>query len=216
MKSMGKVPKHLPLLLLLSMLAAALIGFRSVFVPYLVEPIAALLWAAWRLILSVDQNTYWGLLILVCVIVTVRVFATGTSGSPSAESSRRHEPRALVERWQSALADKTFGQEHETELRSSLSNLLASMLGQTEEASAANLRATLASKRITLPPAAQRYLFADAVEEKLTGGARLLRLWQLLPAPIRGWIGNRVSPDRNQIRELIQWMEFYMELSHDQ
>lgn len=47
--------------------------YRAFFITYLIEPIARILWLVYRTFLTVNQEVYWGLLILTALVLILRL-----------------------------------------------------------------------------------------------------------------------------------------------
>ncbi len=211
---MSRSGKYIRLFLLLGILLVFTLGFRAFALPYIVEPIATLLWAGWRVVLSVDQDVYWGLLIFLCALLVIRMFASAKSGPPTPESTDRHAPRTRVERWQALLEDARSGGNQKAALRDAFRALLVSIIEQTEPSPPANVAKALASQEIALPAALHQYLFP-----RRSGGWTFNGQGLNLPGPapqwLRRWLRIRTDPEPDTTEELVQWMESLMEITHD-
>jgi hypothetical protein len=60
--------------LAVTILAAAVAAFWGPVVRLILEPLAWLLWAGWRLLASVDQEIWWVLIALACAAPVIRLF----------------------------------------------------------------------------------------------------------------------------------------------
>ncbi len=74
---MSLLRQRWPSMVALLLLLLALIWLRSVVLTFIVQPIAWLLWAAWRLLASVDETILWTILILVCAGIALRAIPFG-------------------------------------------------------------------------------------------------------------------------------------------
>ncbi len=100
-------------------LVASLVVFHSTLMTLVIEPTAWLLWAAWRIMASANQNVCWTILIVLCAAIILRLVPLGailhadeaddthslsfsTTGNRLAhwkslvESARGHEGRASL------------------------------------------------------------------------------------------------------------------------
>lgn len=196
------------LLVMLALLLGAVVIFPRLFLAYLLTPVAAMLWAGWRVVASVDQRVYWLLLIVLCALLSLRVFASREQeqGTPSHGHSPKRPSR--VQRWQELFQAAERSQKGEQALQASLRMLLASTIAQPGVPPTNDLSAALKARRISLPAAVETYL---AMETKTASGSALSRIKHRM----RRWFWGRRVGDDATIREAIRWMEEMMEIPHD-
>jgi len=212
---MNKFVKYLPILLLLSLFLGIVLGFPTFVTIYIVEPVAVLLWAAWRIVASVDQNVYWALLIVLCSMLMIRVFSSGNSSPPSPEHPHKRESATRVERWQALFTEAARTDDSSAALRDNLGNLLVSIIGQVEQHAPANVEEALCWRQVPLPPAARRYLLTTGPRSKWWHHDYRSYVLSRMPGWFRRWAGQPDIPDSARIHELLGWMESVMEIRHD-
>ncbi len=131
-----KAGSILPLLLCLGLFLALGVVFRSFFMDNLVRPIALVVWAAWRILASVDQQLYWGLVILTCLILGCRMIPADGPGIEDDLKTREPQTRIGYEAWLSTLTFTEKGSPALETMRQRLKRLLVSVVVQTERMTA--------------------------------------------------------------------------------
>ena len=211
---MDRFVRYAPLVVVLSVLLGLGIAFPASATSYVIEPIASLLWAAWRIAASVDQHIYWALLIFLCSLLMIRVFASGHSSMPGSEQTSARNSPSRIERWRDLLEDASHTHDGSAALRDNLGNLVVSIIGQIEPRAPANLEEALSWRQVPVPPAARRYLMTGRRGDECPEDYRLNPLRK-----VRGWLrrGARkaTAADDVAIRQLLEWMESVMEINHD-
>jgi len=168
--------------------AAIVIGaaaFRSLLVPLVFEPMAWLIWAGWRVLASVDRGICWGLVVVVCSALVIRLI----SAHSASHDERRYGPESgeatgdRLSHWQAAAAHAARSGEGLAELRDSVDALARSVAEMT---------------RSPLPGWAS---------EKSSRGP-LAWISRLLPTP-------RKRAHLRAIEARLTWMESALEVKHD-
>jgi hypothetical protein len=212
---MKKLTKYGLISLALGLVLSTTLLFPAVLLKGLIEPIATLLWAAWRVITSVDQGIYWAALIAVYMILMILILPRASGGQVNPAYRHRPAPRIQVERWQALLQGASVGDEEGALLRDNLLSLLASTLGQERPLPPDELERELASKRISLSPAARAYLFPAATKARHLSNAHHARGAAGTPRWFRRWMHRAAFPDHDAVDELLQRMESIMEITDD-
>lgn len=203
------------LIVLPSLLVGMALIFPEILLKGIVGPLAAVLWATWRVIISIDQSVYWGALIVMYSIVMIRLLPRAHKSPSTPGDHHRHEPRTQVEHWRALIENAALGHEQRAALRNRLRALLASTVSQRERASAAEQEHELTSNQISLPPAAHRYLFAAPTA---SGGP-----FRSHPVDrfswARQWLRRLTKKGRaseyKTLDELLGWMESRMDIKDD-
>lgn len=196
------------------------LGITLVFPAFLVtgvlQPVAVSLWLAWRMVTSVDQSTYWALLILICCVWLVRVLPPGSRKHAAPASADVQEPITSISHWQALLRSAQHTDAGEAALRENLQELLEEVVGDGEHAGATGLQRLLLSNRAEPSAAVREYLFPSSPRSRWLSldyvhhlGARFVR-W------LRRASGMPAGPDTTTIDELLGWMETLLEIKHDQ
>ncbi len=200
--------------LVLSLFLGFAIIFRTFLMVNIFEPIAMLFWAAWRVVSSVDQNTYWIIVILICSIPVIRLIPFRPNTSDSAYRDV-YSPVSRVEDWLRLVKNAPLGVDETECLRDRLKRLLLSVQG-FERFSSINLEQIAAQEVTALPLAVRRFLFPAKEKHKMLSEDFRLRLLFLTPKWFRRWAGKRFQINHTDIEETLAWMESQMEISNDQ
>ncbi len=204
------------LLVLVSLCLGFTLAFPSVLMTSVLQPIVVSLWLAWRLVASVDQSTYWALIILVCCVWLVRVLPPGRPRQATAASRDTQEPTPSISRWQALLRNAQRTNAGEEALRANFQELTEAILGGEDRSGCRIPQQALSIKQVKLPATVREYLHPAPPRGQwlsLDGVRALL-------ARSRGWlrrlVGLAAGPEEATVGELIGWMESMMEIKHDQ
>src|SRR5512146_734173 len=116
------------LVLLAGIVLALAVLFPETMLRWIIEPIATVFWAAWRVAASVDQSVYWGALIVICAIAAIRLLPHEPNGPGGPARLYKPEARTPVDRWRTLIENAGHGDEQRTALRDNLRALLASSI----------------------------------------------------------------------------------------
>lgn len=204
----------LPFLALGSIVSLAVV-FRSFFMTNLVEPVAYLLWAVWGIVCSVNQNFYWMMLIIVCLLLMIRLIPPDTSNTPSRAYTYKHSWPNPVEYWQTLIQDGTLGRNEAEHLRDGLKKLLEAVIAQVERSDPQSSDEIPVIGKVPLSAAAQRFLFSSKGQSGMYSESRRFGILYFAPKWIRIWAGKFIRQDMTLIDEILERMETEMEISHD-
>ena len=197
---MESLKRYILPFIVLSCLVGMAVDFRSFFMANIIEPIAVLCWAVWRIISSVNQNIYWMILIVICSILVIRLIPPGKAKLSNPAYNYRYISPNRVEYWQKLMEESILGKEESERFRVNLENLLMSVTAKGRR------QLSLKATRFLLPP-------------KESNGAFSLNhhldIMSLIPKRLRRWAGKFVPQDTTAIAEILDYMEIEMEMSHD-
>ncbi len=203
-------------LLLVGLCLGLTLAFPAFLLTGVMQPIAVSLWLAWRLVTSVDQSTYWALVVLICCIWLVRVLPPGRTKQDARPLKDVQQPITHISQWQALFHNAAQSDAGEAALREHLQELLKEVVGDSEHASASDLERRLLSNRLSPPSTVSEYLFPPAPAGSWLSLDRL----RSLPVRCARWarrsLGMPTGPDTATIGELLSWMESMMEMRDDQ
>lgn len=212
---MDRLKQSWTLLLFLGSLVGLAIGFRSFFMTNIIEPIAILCWAVWRIVASVNQNIYWMILIFVCTLLLIRLIPSGKANLPNPAYTYRHKPPSRVEYWQTLIRDAVLGKDKTEYLGDNLKKLFFSAFAKIEQSHPRNMQEIMATRKISLSLKAQSLLLS----QKGTEGGRFsnhrLDVFTIISKRVRKWAGKFARRDAAAISEILEYLETEMELGHD-
>ena len=184
--------------LAVTVLAAVVAAFWGPVVRLILEPVAWLLWAGWRLLAAVDQEVWWVILALACAVPVIRLFdaqlrlhdAGRAGGAADSGSSGR------VEHWINRAAADAQGDGGREALRGDLESLAASVAEVTRMPLPSELgRERLSSKQVSPRDAPAGWAAA---------------------ASLRWLPGSRRRAGQQAIEGLLHWMEDALEIRDDE
>lgn len=213
---MEKFTKNVLPFLILLLLVGLFIGFRSFLMSYIIEPIALLFWAVWRIISSVDQNLYWIVLIVICAILVIRMIPSEKEGSPSPSYLYTYKPPNRVEYWQTIIDESNLGKHKSEYLRNRIKELTMTVISQVEQPATTELDEIVAAGIPSLPLEARQYLFPSNGED----GISSIKDDQLnrtigIPRWLRRWRSKYLHQNNAMLDEVLTWMETELEINHE-
>jgi hypothetical protein len=202
----------LPLLILITVISLV-IGFRAFVMSNIIEPITIFFWAVWRLISSVDQNTYWMFLILVCVILVIYLTAAGRQRTPSSAYHETNTSLNRIEYWHKLIEDASLGDTERDYLRDNLLGLLNAASNETQRLD--STLSTTTSEPSSLPAAVQKFLYPSKGKNGKGTPLRQMNFFFLAPKWLRRWLRKTFFKDHTLIDHILQTMEKQLELSNE-
>jgi len=191
--------------------------FRGFIFTNFVMPIALLLWLLWRIVLSVHQALYWGLLILAvgCLalyrLAQVAVAAEEVFLPPALDTMSMS-----IGYWQASIAATTADSVVPFTLKRSLVRLLVNIqASRNPDAKAFELFEALRLRQMPLPARVYAFLFPEeAAEAKPSWKSRLEQLAKKPGRWIRRWTGRDRVEFYQALEETLGLMEELMEIRH--
>ena len=204
----------LPILITV-LLVILIVSFRSFLLTNIIEPIALLFWAFWRIITSVNQHVYWMALIVLCSMLFLRLFPSGDNKSSRSAYNDRGKSLNRVEHWQTLMKDSVLGNDKSRRLHDSLKDLLISIVAQGEEGDPIELEEFVAKGKVPLSLATQQYLYPPVERHGKFHLNQKINIMSLAPRWLRKWRGKFVHQDYTSIDEILRWMETELEIDDE-
>lgn len=203
----------LPLLVLIS-IAGIAIGFRSFIMANIIEPIAVLCWALWRIIASVNQSIYWLLLIVICLVLVFRLVPVENDNRPNPTYTYRYKSPNRVQYWQTLIHESILGREEGERLRVNLENLFTSVNAKSGRSGSKDSDEVMAKGQRQLSLRATRLLFPQKRSAGTFFQDHRLDIRSFIPKRLQMYAGKFVPQDTTAIAEILEYMETEMEMSH--
>lgn len=196
-------------LLVFFLLIGLIIGLRFYLLDYFIKPIALLAWGVWRIILSVDQQYYWLLLIIICGWLVFRLIPFWRRQKEKQVYRYAYRPPSQLEHWQTLIKDSSSMGNGRDQLRSSLKELVITLIAQDEKSDQSNAEIRITQEINMLPSLVRDYLFPpDQVNGIFTRNVQK-RAWYRKISFIK-------QPDEYIfIDATLQWMETELEINHE-
>ena len=174
---------------------------------FVIIPLLNLAWVAWIGLISVPQAIYWGIFLVLAVIIAVRSFSTGTSRSPTRfeRSVQRYNTPSRYGYWKVGLASITRSSFAHERVERELQNLVVQILAEQRRVGVDELRDQLFSGALDLStemPIIQDLLKLD-FHTSWTPAPRGLAVWlaRLFGRPVA-----QIAP-RIEVPAVIEWLE---------
>lgn len=194
-------------LLVIVLVIVVIASMRDFLLANLVQPVALLFWAIWRVAASVDQQVYWALVIAVGFMIMGQLFVPRNRHGRRSAYAHESLPPTRFEHWRRLIDQAADGWEERERLRLAMAKLLQTVVGQ-EHGFEINLLDERSSERPWSPP--------KVVRELLTPNLRPARqpMLEFVPRWIRRRIGQIRHTEDRWIQETIAWMESEMDINH--
>jgi hypothetical protein len=190
--------------------------FRAFIVTNVVVPIAMLLLLFWRLLLSIHQAVYWGL---------VAGLAMGLGFYRLVQVVGREEERStpisdsalqVVDYWRLSLQLSSNEGPNATILKRELSHKLVAIYAMKQpEVDPFTIHEALRLRQLPLPDTIHSFLFSNEVQEtKLSWRQQLQRLADKPRKWLRHWTGRDKAEYYQAMEETITFMEALLEIKH--
>lgn len=213
-------PRISLVILLLGLALFVGILFRAFILDNFVTPVALVLWAFWRLLLSVDQVVYWGVLIAAAGVYTFTRLFFFVRGPITVEPTTPSDTNTTLQHinyWRTLI----YLTQDETEKYNSLRRDLCRMLvdryaSQQVEAAHFKVYEAVQQRQIPLPEDIYAFLFPAEPAGAQRSFRRILSTLKQIPRRrIRHWTGREVAEYYQSIEDVIRFMESTLEIQHD-
>ena len=205
---MRNLNRYFIFFLVMGVLLSSVLYFRTFLMINIIEPIVTLLWLIWRIATSIGQHIYWIILILLCLFSMLRLLPSEKDNSPAPAYNYEYRPLNRVKYWQLLIENVARGKVKAENLRNALKYLLCSIIAYIDRSYPANLEQRVTSEPTPLSVGAHRLIFPP---EKM----HRLPLLSHVPLWFQVRVGKYHSKDNTSISELLQWMEFVMEINNE-
>ncbi len=209
-----KMPRRVFLgILLIALIVLLGIVFRTLIFNLFVLPVAALCWLLWRLLLSIDQEIYWELLIFLTLIYVIFRLTKVSAGAAHTAASDPNTALESVNYWRTSIMVTSHEIDRPNLLTSNLGRLLAAVYArQQPETPLYEVYMALTRREIPLPESINNFLFPQETTAS-TGGIR--RLLNVIRQALTRWYRQRTGRDvveyYQSIEKVIDLMESSME-----
>ena len=174
---------------------------------FVIIPLLNLAWVAWIGLISVPQAIYWGIFLVLAVIIAVRSFSAGTSRTPTRfeRSVQRYNSPSRYGYWKVGLTSITRSSFAHERVERELQNLVVQILAEQRRVGVDELRDQLFSGALDLStemPIIQDLLKLD-FHTSWTPAPRGLAVWlaRLFGRPVA-----QIAP-RIEVSAVIEWLE---------
>ncbi len=215
-----KISKRMSLMMLfLGLFALLVIVFPTFILDNFVTPIALVLWLFWRILLSADQNIYWGLLILWAGIYAFARLSRLAQESIAGEQTSPPDTNAALEHvnyWRMSIHLTRDEIEKFNSLKRNLNKILITLYASRQpDIAPFEIHAALKQRRIPLPEPVYAFLFPAEPSGARRSFRQILHTLKQIPGRrVRRWTGQDVAEYYQSIEDVIRFMESALETQH--
>ncbi len=208
-------------LLLLGLLLCLGILFRSTLFEYVVQPVAILFMVLWRVIRSVHQGVYWGILSFSALIyASYHLFFRRLQKPAAHEEIRPTGSNATLENvryWRTMILATQDEIEKPNILKRQLREMLASVLANKQPGnSTVEMYNSLKLHKIPVPQNIYAFLFPEESSTLHRSFTQSLQaIWQAPRRWFGRWKDHEVDDYHRSIEQVIAYMESCMEIEND-
>ncbi len=157
---MNKTRRISLIILLLGTLLILVVLFRSIILAEVVTPLALVFWVTWRVVLSVDQKFYWGLLIFSAFFYVFYRLAVEPAVAEKTRPTGSNATLENVRYWRNSILFTCDEIEQANLLNRSLGEILSRMYATKQnEAASFEIYDALKRHQIPLPENVYKLLF---------------------------------------------------------
>lgn len=213
---MKSTHKALVITFFLVFIIILVIFFRPFLQTNIVEPLVLIIWLIFRVIASVDQKIYWGILVFLSCYLIIRNFVVKTESTTGFAKTLPKEPVRGVEFWRLAFESAAYEKGNLHLLRQNMKDLLVSAVMQKEHLNKAQAQTALDEKQLPIPDSVYAFIYppknsGDSWKEKINSWTK-----KHIPAALRRWNSGAAREHYQSIEEVLQWMETYLEMKNEQ
>lgn len=194
-------------LLVLALVVVVIVSFRAFLLANLVQPIALLIWAAWRVVASVDQQVYWGLVIAVGFILMGQLLVPRSRHASRSAYAHDGLPTTRFDHWRRLIDEAADGLTERERLRRAMVDLLQAISDEKNSPEINVLDERRWEPRRPPPKVVLEHLYpkANQVDQPIL---------EFVPRWVRRRIGKIRQREDTWIKETIAWMESELDIEH--
>lgn len=216
---MHKARRPLLYALFLVLILGLGIVFRSFLIANFAGPLAIVFWLILRLLMAVDQQIYWVLIILFAFFQAVRHIPQRPGIYAKYPETRSTSALENVKNWRTFITLTSAPDEinRHNLLRQNLIDLLVSIYAadQDDGAAAYDVYEAIKQQQIPLPEPVYQFLFLEAPARRRSLSAALKEIFSTPQRWIRHWRGQDVAAYHQSIDAVLTFMETALEMKHD-
>jgi hypothetical protein len=212
-----KISRRTSLLIILLGLALLLgILFRAFLFDNIIKPLAILFWVLRRILLSVNENVYWGALIFVALVAAFIRFSRPAPEPASPPLSEVNATLNEIDSWRTSIWLTGKEIDKFNSLKQNLGWTLASLYAPTQPGKALwQIYEAMQQRQIPLPPPIYDFLFPVRTPARQRSFRQVLEIIRRAPGKwIRQWTGRDQADYYCSIEAVLVFMESLKETNH--
>jgi hypothetical protein len=196
-------------LLILGVALVLILASRSFLYVNFVQPITLFLWAAWRVMASVNQNVYWSLLLALGLLPLIWMIFSD-KGSVTRSAYRKEPlPPGRVDQWELLLAGANGNQKERERLNEEWDRLLQSVQAQAKRSETNDISGDTRDQTGSSPEVPRQI---TAAAPKRGHAPQLPGILLLLPESLQRRLTRFIKTEDRWIRESLRWMESELDI----
>ncbi len=213
-----KITRRTSLIIILLGLSLLLgILFHSFILDNIIKPVAVLLWVFRRILLSVNQEIYWGVLIFLALVIA---FVRWPRSAPAQESPHLSDSNATlieINSWRTSIWMTSNEIDKFNILKQNLGWTLASLYASNQPGKALwEIYEALKQQQISLPPPIYDFLFRGQPAGRKRSFRQMIQMIRRAPGKwISRWTGRDQAGYYRSIEAVLTFMESLEETNHD-
>jgi hypothetical protein len=213
-----KITRRTSLIIILLGLSLLLgILFHSFILDNIIKPVAVLLWVFRRILLSVHQEIYWGVLIFLALVIA---FVRWPRSAPAQESPHLSDSNATlieINSWRTSIWMTSNEIDKFNILKQNLGWTLASLFASNQPGKALwEIHEALKQQQISLPPPIYDFLFRVQPAGRKRSFRQMIQMIRHAPGKWTSrWTGRDQAGYYRSIEAVLTFMESLEETNHD-
>lgn len=207
---MSKPIRLLLIWIILFLLAGLILHYREIFVGNVIEPIALVIWALWNLVSSIDQRLWWGGVIVLSLMITLRLIPSSGAYLHNPAYSYESCPQSQFDFWQAMI-----NSSDRNRLRSALKDLVLKVMAESSQYQSPDIDEVNLSST-SLSAETQAYLLEPGRKRTFFQGSPRLWLQYFVSGKFLGQGRSDIKKELDLINEIIHWMETELDIGYGQ
>jgi len=192
---------------------AAVVVFRYFVYANVIMPISLILWAVFRVFMTVDQEFYWVALIFIAFIFGLRLIPVRAKTLTHPAGRKARQPAKRLEFWQGLIDRARHSGEDQLTLRKNLQDLLINTMANEDQADPNAIRDDIKCGRLDVPKEIFTYL--SSVESGGLDPGRPKQSWISRLLSRNEITRHSSSGDEQGIGAVLDFLESYTEIGYD-
>ena len=189
-----------------------ILASRSFLYVTFVQPITIFLWAAWRVMGSVNQNVYWTLLLALGLLPLIWMMFSNKGSAARSAYLQEPLPPGHIEQWELLLAGANGSQKERERFHEEWDRLLQSVEAQAGRSELIDVSQDARAQVGSSPKVPSQ--IASAAPERWHA-PQVPGIFLLLPDSLQRRMSRFIKTDDRWIRESLRWMESALDNPND-
>lgn len=189
--------------------------FRDFFLTTVIQPLAILIWALFRLLASVHQRIYWTILILVSFLLVIRNLPADRNSHIRYEESASLPAIEGYDHWITLIRQSLTLTGDRKLMRTRLTQILISAISTSEHRDIGIVQNEFFNRELDIPRTIYDFLLDDSIRHHQPVTKFKIQLFALLPDWLKKKIKTDSQPAQKTIDQTITWIEKISEINYE-